>query len=272
MSTYICSDLHGQYTIFNKMLKDIGFSEKDEMYILGDIIDRGPKSMRLLRQIMEMDNVTSLIGNHEFFMWDYVVNNGFHYGYTWLGEGNGGQRTEKQFRNLSKKEQQKILDYIGDMYLQVEIEKGGETFLLSHSSFISDRGTLKWKDINRRQVEEVVWYSPWRMYECEPLSYYQEDNKTHIIGHVPIQKILYDEYWKFNSEDEALKRANVISPHIETKTIVKDDGRIESKNYIIDIDGGGAFRSRKLFSKAGLICMNLDKYIEGENAFSVYNK
>jgi len=39
---YVMSDIHGQAGAFYKMLKKICFSDNDQMYVLGDVIDRGP--------------------------------------------------------------------------------------------------------------------------------------------------------------------------------------------------------------------------------------
>ncbi len=38
---YVCSDIHGEYDLFVKMLQRINFSSMDEMIICGDIIDKG---------------------------------------------------------------------------------------------------------------------------------------------------------------------------------------------------------------------------------------
>ena len=65
MATYVCSDLHGHYNIFMKLLEAIKFSERDEMYILGDIIDKGDKSLALIDFIRKQRNMKCLLGNHE---------------------------------------------------------------------------------------------------------------------------------------------------------------------------------------------------------------
>ena len=39
MCKYVMSDLHGCYEEFIKMLELIDFSDKDELYILGDVIE-----------------------------------------------------------------------------------------------------------------------------------------------------------------------------------------------------------------------------------------
>lgn len=46
---YVVSDLHGEYELFLNLLKIINFSENDEMYICGDIIDKGKSSVRLAK-------------------------------------------------------------------------------------------------------------------------------------------------------------------------------------------------------------------------------
>ena len=64
---YVTSDLHG-YPLdrFLALLEKAGFDGKDELYILGDVIDRnGDGGIRMLQWIMSMPNVHMLMGNHE---------------------------------------------------------------------------------------------------------------------------------------------------------------------------------------------------------------
>ena len=62
---YVMSDIHGMYEKYEKMLKQIDLSEKDTLYVLGDIVDRGSGSMKVLQDMMRRANVHGLIGNHE---------------------------------------------------------------------------------------------------------------------------------------------------------------------------------------------------------------
>ena len=55
--TYVMSDLHGEYEKFLRMLEVIGFTDDDELYILGDVIDRGPESTALLADLSMRANV-----------------------------------------------------------------------------------------------------------------------------------------------------------------------------------------------------------------------
>ncbi len=44
MATYVISDIHGEYELFIKLLEKIRFTSADTLYVLGDVIDRGPAS------------------------------------------------------------------------------------------------------------------------------------------------------------------------------------------------------------------------------------
>lgn len=71
MATYVCSDLHGQYDLFMKLLQKINFSEADVLYVLGDIIDKGDKSLALVDYIRKQPNMHCILGNHEYGFLQY---------------------------------------------------------------------------------------------------------------------------------------------------------------------------------------------------------
>jgi len=64
------SDIHGCYLTFKKLVRDvIQLTKEDELYLLGDYVDRGPGSKQVFDFIFELLNegykVRCLIGNHE---------------------------------------------------------------------------------------------------------------------------------------------------------------------------------------------------------------
>ena len=63
---YVVSDIHGCYDEFCRLLEKIHFSDEDIMYILGDMVDRGPKPVRLLQDLMGRHNIYPILGNHEY--------------------------------------------------------------------------------------------------------------------------------------------------------------------------------------------------------------
>lgn len=64
--TYFVADIHGEYELFLRLLDLIKFSPSDELIVLGDMIDKGEQSVRLVDFIAELDNARVIIGNHEY--------------------------------------------------------------------------------------------------------------------------------------------------------------------------------------------------------------
>ena len=55
---YVISDIHGCYSQYIELLNKISFSDEDELFVLGDAVDRGPEPIRVLRDMMMRPNVT----------------------------------------------------------------------------------------------------------------------------------------------------------------------------------------------------------------------
>ena len=68
---YFASDIHGEYALFQKLLAKIKFSDLDRMIICGDIVDKGPDSIRLAQFIFQQPNIQCILGNHEFAFLKY---------------------------------------------------------------------------------------------------------------------------------------------------------------------------------------------------------
>ena len=48
MATYVISDIHGQYNMFIELLDKIDLKDTDTLYILGDVLDRGPHPIKTI--------------------------------------------------------------------------------------------------------------------------------------------------------------------------------------------------------------------------------
>lgn len=63
------TDIHGCNKTFGKLLKKVRFSEDDQLFLMGDFINRGPRSKqvldRVLRLLEEGYSVYPSMGNHE---------------------------------------------------------------------------------------------------------------------------------------------------------------------------------------------------------------
>ena len=59
---YIVSDIHGCFDQYQALLKKIDFSDEDELYVLGDVVDCGPEPIKVLQDMMKRPNVIFILG------------------------------------------------------------------------------------------------------------------------------------------------------------------------------------------------------------------
>ena len=144
--TYVISDIHGCYTEFLELLDKIGFSDEDELYVLGDAMDRGPESIKVIQDLMRRANVTYILGNHDDMMLQSLKklavdiseaslidlsDDDFISYYHWLREG--GAVTDEQFRQLSHEERRNVLDFLECASAYEMIEDDGKLYILVHA-------------------------------------------------------------------------------------------------------------------------------------------
>ncbi len=143
---YVCSDLHGRYDQYAALLNRIFLRPDDTLYILGDVIDRGPDGVKILRDMMARPNVVPILGNHEFnaalclpWLMEEITDQSLSQLSAarlatlqeWLV--NGGEPTLRALRELTGEERQEILDYLREMELYAQVDAGGRTFVLVHA-------------------------------------------------------------------------------------------------------------------------------------------
>lgn len=63
---YCISDIHGYYDLFCRLLDKIKFGGGDTLYVLGDMVDKGPDGVRLAKLLFSMPNAYCIAGNHEY--------------------------------------------------------------------------------------------------------------------------------------------------------------------------------------------------------------
>ena len=80
----VISDIHGRYDLLRQILGDV--PEDFKIICVGDLIDRGEDSGSVLRYVYENDNITSLLGNHEEMLLQFI-DKPETYGDLWLKSG-----------------------------------------------------------------------------------------------------------------------------------------------------------------------------------------
>lgn len=99
---YALSDIHGCPKTFRLALHQINFSHEDELFLLGDYIDRGPDSQGVINFIWELEanghKVICLRGNHEQMLLDHHYNN--HRLYEWAPDDSVYHQTMEWMNKL----------------------------------------------------------------------------------------------------------------------------------------------------------------------------
>ena len=192
MAAYVISDIHGQYDKFMELLDKINLKETDTLYILGDVLDRGPHPIKTLRKLMEMDNVICIVGNHELMsiecleflmkevtdlsleelddeMLDNLV--------TW--QYNGSKTTIDEFSQLDLVTKQDVLDYIKEFLVYEQITVNDQDYLLVHAGLGNYSPE---KDIEDYSLHDLIWA------RADYDTKYFEDTIV-VTGHTPTQYI-----------------------------------------------------------------------------------
>jgi bis(5'-nucleosyl)-tetraphosphatase (symmetrical) len=70
MATYVIGDIHGCWETLQRLLERIDWRpSKDRLWLVGDLVNRGPGSLAVLRWAVEHDNdIVSVLGNHDLHL------------------------------------------------------------------------------------------------------------------------------------------------------------------------------------------------------------
>jgi len=191
MKRFAISDIHGCAATFKALLEKINFSKGDELYLLGDYIDRGPDSKGVIDHIWLLQGegymVKCLRGNHEELMLGALHNTDVEA--TWLG--NGGWKTMESFGVLdADKIPQQYYHWIKDLDYYFEVDD----YILVHAGLnfqteepLKDFRNMLWirnwtGDIDRKWLDgRVVVYGHTPTHEKDIRHYAKHMDKTPAI-------------------------------------------------------------------------------------------
>lgn len=132
MATYVLSDIHGHLKAFDEVLSMVSPTADDRLFLLGDMVDRGPDPVGVMRLAKRTDNLTVLAGNHEQIMlgclaaptdkgqWDLWMHN-------------GGQTTALGLMGLVPEVFEAMTGWLRDLPLFEVVTVGGRPYVLVHA-------------------------------------------------------------------------------------------------------------------------------------------
>ncbi len=213
------SDIHGELDKFERLLNVVQYdNEQDQLLLLGDYVDRGPKSRAVLDKVIQLtsEGAITLLGNHDKMMIDAFENpeDPFHLKRWYY---NGGIKTLKNYGYEIEND---------DAKYWYNTEKIPEPLVLNE------------------QIRPHIAF-------LKTLPFYYETD-THIFVHAGVHPDtaleLTDSHTLVWIREEFHKGYNgektVIFGHTPTKHLHKKPEVYIGENNIIGIDGGCAYGGR----------------------------
>lgn len=185
MRKFFVSDIHGQYYAFTKLLEKAKFDPVvDRLIIGGDMIDRGPDSALVVKEVRELsesypENVFPILGNHEEMALYYI--NG--QSKMWLNYG--GYDAIESFNLVFSRDMEKIYNYI-DWFETLPLVFEDEEYIFAHAG-VSELYELE------EQPRDIIWMSKKELYYfLKPLLLEYTKGKKIVHGHTPYKFVTDD--------------------------------------------------------------------------------
>ncbi|MDF4917275.1 bis(5'-nucleosyl)-tetraphosphatase (symmetrical) ApaH, partial [Vibrio parahaemolyticus] len=161
MATYIVGDIQGCFDELQRLLEKVSFSaKKDQLWLAGDLVARGPKSLETLRFVKSLGaSAIVVLGNHDLHL--LAVAHG-------IKKVKDKDRTAPIFAVPDKEE---LLTWLAQQPLLAEHDE----FVMCHAG-ISPQWNLKTARKCAREVERIIQSEklPWllkNMYSNQPDSW-----------------------------------------------------------------------------------------------------
>ena len=165
MSLYLIGDVQGCHNALQRLLDEISFSpSRDTLYLLGDLVNRGPDSAGTLRRLMALgDSARCLLGNHDLHLLAAAQG---------VRKPHGGDTIQDV---LDAPEREAMLHWLRHQRLAMFEQHHGRDYLMVHAGVLPG-WTVGQTVALAAEVEAVLQGPHWRdflheMYGNEPLAW-----------------------------------------------------------------------------------------------------
>lgn len=192
---YVVADIHGCYEEYMELMQKIKLMDEDCLYILGDAVDRGPEPTKVMLDMIKRQNITYIIGNHDYLLLYFIRKLGLELScISNMSEDDtedfqayledGGLVTIEAFMKLSSAEKQAVYDFLENANVYDEVIADNKRYILVHA------GITNFKEEKTLDEYDVLDFI------CERADYsrrYFLDSNTYLItGHTPTMYINRD--------------------------------------------------------------------------------
>ncbi len=203
---YVLSDIHGNLHRFDSVMKQINLQPDDTLYILGDVVDRNPDGIKILRRIIKMPNAKMLIGNHEYMMLMAVghcknaaeekENTNWKQRRLWYN--NGGRITHDRLKRITLEQRAEIFRYLRSLPVNIDVEVKGVKYKLVHGSPVENFGRAHFYYEEYENEKEFAVWERWNEMHHVPEGFML------IFGHTPTCHFQTVEPWCIWKYDDAI--------------------------------------------------------------------
>lgn len=169
---YAISDIHGCLKTFEVMLDKLAFSTGDKLFLLGDLVDRGPDSKGVIDLVWKMQqegyDVHVLRGNHEQMLLN-DLENGNSWGY-WSDPA--------MLKSFGVSDVRGVPEEYVKWIKQLPYFAEADNFLLVHAGFDFTG------DSPYENIYEMMWVRNW--YETVDEKWL--DGRVIVHGHTPVDR------------------------------------------------------------------------------------
>lgn len=210
MAVYVTSDAHGHVRALDAVLSQVSPGADDAVFVLGDMVDRGPDPMGVIRLVRSLPNTHVLLGNHEMMMLEALL--GLERDSMDMWAFNGGFTTLEGIAQMDSDEVAELADWAEALPLYAIVSVGGRDFVLVHAGINPGKaagrydGTLESLDalLRAQTVEDLVWIRGEFWGQPTGLIDRQGRGPQVIAGHTPtvlLERFAYQPCEPFTDEE-----------------------------------------------------------------------
>lgn len=226
---YASSDWHGCWDVAKKVLDYL--QPEDILYYLGDSTDRGPDGVKIFQALISRPNTFYIKGNHDQmmaeaipFVWGEIEDINYYGGHRYgLWYQNGGDKTGKDFWNMTKEEVYAIKDAVDKMPTELRYTSpAGHTVIMEHAGYTPFNIPHRSHD---PLWDRYHFYDKWGAFTGGKWEKGSAVDKTYLIhGHTPVQYLEF--MYGYDGKSEEMTTEKFIAKRQFMQEIVMDGEEI----------------------------------------------